>query len=96
LNVFEIEMTAKQIFYTGRVQGVGFRFSVKQLVRGFEITGWVRNLPDGRVELQAMGEDEELEGFLREIQDSHLGGFIREAEVHSISLLENISKFSIR
>ena len=89
-------MTAKQIFYVGRVQGVGFRFSVKQLARGFDVTGWVQNLPDGRVELQAMGEEEEVEEFFREIQDSHLGGFIRETEKHPISLLENNSGFSIK
>ncbi len=89
-------MTAKQVFYTGRVQGVGFRFSVKQLAKGFDVTGWVKNLPDARVELQAMGESEELEEFLQEIQDSHLGGFIREIEAHSISLLENITGFSIK
>ncbi len=89
-------MITRQIFYTGRVQGVGFRISVKQLAKGFEVTGWVRNLPDGRVELQAMGEDEEVEEFLQEIQDSHLGSFIREKEQHTVSLLENCSGFSIR
>lgn len=89
-------MTAKQILYTGRVQGVGFRFSVKQLAKGFDVTGWIKNLPDARVELQVMGEQEELEEFLQEIQDSHLGGFIRETEAHSISLLENVTGFSIK
>lgn len=89
-------MIAKQIFYTGRVQGVGFRFSIKQLAKGFEVTGWVKNLADGRVELQAMGETEELEEFLQEIKDSHLGGFIRETEEHTISLLENVSGFLIK
>lgn len=89
-------MIARQIFYTGRVQGVGFRFSVKQLAKGFEVVGWVRNLPDGRVELQVMGEDVELGEFLQEIQDSHLGGFIREKEEQVISLLENCPGFSIR
>lgn len=89
-------MIAKQIFYTGRVQGVGFRFSIKQLAKGFDVTGWVKNLPDARVELQVMGEAGELEEFLQEIQDSHLGGFIRETEEHSTSLLENIAGFSIK
>lgn len=89
-------MIAKQIFYTGRVQGVGFRFSVKQLAKGFEVTGWVRNLPDGRVELQVLGGEAEVGEFLQEIQDSHLGGFIREKEEHAISRLENCSGFSIR
>ena len=81
---------------SSRVQGVGFRFSVKQLAKGFEVQGWIRNLPDGRVELQIMAENEELEEFIEEIQDSHLGGFIKEAEIHSISLLENSVGFSIK
>jgi acylphosphatase len=89
-------MIARQIFYTGRVQGVGFRFSVKHLAKGFEVTGWVRNLPDGRVEMQVMGDVVEVGEFLQEIQDSHLGGFIREKEEHVISLLENCPGFSIR
>lgn len=88
-------MVAKQLFYTGRVQGVGFRFSVKQLAKGFEIQGWVKNLIDGRVELQVMGEQEELEEFIEEIAESHLAGFIRETESHDISLFGNCVGFSI-
>ncbi len=49
-------MAAKQVFYAGHVQGVGFRYTVKQIAHGFTVIGWVRNLPDGRVELQASGE----------------------------------------
>jgi acylphosphatase len=65
------------IFYSGRVQGVGFRFTAKMLARGFEVTGVVRNLADGRVELVAEGERAELEAFRQSIQDSELGPFIR-------------------
>ena len=65
-------------FYAGRVQGVGFRYSVKTLVTGFEATGTVRNLTDGRVELIAEGEKAELEAFLVAIRDSDVGSFIRE------------------
>jgi acylphosphatase len=69
-----------QVFYSGRVQGVGFRFTVKQVAHGFEVTGIVRNLADGRVELIAEGERGELEQFLKGIQDSDVGGLIRGEE----------------
>lgn len=47
---------------------------------GFEVTGTVRNLPDGRVELVAEGNREELESFRRAIQDSEVGRLIRQEE----------------
>ena len=69
-----------QIYYSGRVQGVGFRFTVRSLAAGFDLTGSVRNLADGRVELLAEGDRMELEEFRRAIQDSELGHFIRQEE----------------
>ena len=67
------------IFYSGRVQGVGFRHAVRMVATGFEVAGVVRNLPDGRVELVAEGARGELEQFLKAIEDSEVGGFIRQA-----------------
>jgi acylphosphatase len=63
------------------VQGVGFRYTVKNVACGFDLTGTVRNLPDGRVELLAEGDQAELEEFCRAVQDSEIGGFIRNEEV---------------
>ena len=60
-----------QILYSGRVQGVGFRYTVRTLATGYEVTGTVRNLPDGRVELTAEGRENELEAF--RAGDSRLG-----------------------
>jgi len=65
------------IFYSGRVQGVGFRYTVRALASGFEVTGTIRNLSDGRVEMVAEGTKEELEAFRRAVQDSEVGRFIR-------------------
>ncbi|SVA98172.1 uncharacterized protein METZ01_LOCUS151026, partial [marine metagenome] len=48
------------VYYSGRVQGVGFRYTVKSLVPGYDVLGIIRNLPDGRVELIAEGEQTEL------------------------------------
>ena len=89
-------MPAKQVFYTGRVQGVGFRYAVKRIASGFEVTGWVRNLPDGRVELQAMASDaEELQAFLDAVQESSLRGNIRDVATQGIPPLKGVRGFSI-
>lgn len=70
-----------QVVYSGRVQGVGFRYATKSVAAGYEITGTVRNLSDGRVELTAHGEREELEAFLAALEDSGLRRFIRSKEI---------------
>jgi len=69
------------IFYSGRVQGVGFRYTAKTVAAGFEISGIVRNLSDGRVELIAEGAREELEAFRAAIRDAGLKPFIRDENV---------------
>lgn len=71
-----------QIFYSGRVQGVGFRYTTKMLAQGYEVTGCVRNLADGRVELLAEGAREELDAFRKGLRESELGSFIRQEELH--------------
>jgi acylphosphatase len=71
-----------QIFYSGRVQGVGFRYTAKMLAQGYEVAGTIRNLPDGRVELVAESTREELEAFRKGIQESELASFIRNEEIH--------------
>jgi len=70
-----------QIFYSGSVQGVGFRYTAKTVAAGFEVTGVVRNLPDGRVELIAEGAHEELEAFREAVRGAGLAGFIRNESV---------------
>jgi acylphosphatase len=69
------------IYYSGPVQGVGFRYTVKRLVNGYEATGTVRNLDDGRVELVAEGARAELEGLLEAVRQSDVGRFIRREQM---------------
>ena len=72
-----IGMTSLQVFFEGNVQGVGFRWSVKHIARGFDVVGWVRNLTDGRVEMHACGEDSEVRAFIEAIGKSELRAHIR-------------------
>lgn len=69
--------TSVQVFYEGNVQGVGFRYTVKQIAKGFDITGSVRNLRDGRVELIAQGDEEEVRAFFDAITESELRAHIK-------------------
>jgi acylphosphatase len=88
-------MIARQVFYEGRVQGVGFRFRVKQIARGFDVIGWVRNLDDGRVELQCSGESEEVEAFLEDIAESELKSHIKSVTALPIALPAGLKGFEI-
>jgi len=88
-------MSAVQVFYEGNVQGVGFRYSVKQIARGFDVTGFVRNLRDGRVELQASGAEEEVRAFLDAIGESELRAHIRKAAEHPLPDTTTFHGFSI-
>ena len=84
-----------EIFYSGHVQGVGFRYAVKSTATGFEITGTVRNLNDGRVQLVAEGPREELEAFRAAIPDAGLKPFIRDEAVAWTDAQNNFKGFEI-
>ena len=70
-----------RVFFSGHVQGVGFRYTAKTVASGFEISGVVRNLSDGRVELTAEGDRAELEAFRDAVRDAGLKPFIRDENV---------------
>ena len=67
-------------YFSGTVQGVGFRYTTERLAGRFPVTGFVRNLSDGRVEVVAEGEEDSLKGFLKSIRESALSGYIRDVE----------------
>jgi len=89
-------MMSIQVFYEGSVQGVGFRWSVRHIAKGFEITGWVRNLADGRVELQVNGEESEVRAFLDAVMQSELRAHIRKQTETKLEKLVAGHGFEIR
>lgn len=83
------------VHFEGHVQGVGFRYSVLQLAREFEVTGFVQNLPDGRVLVEAEGALAELERFIAAIGE-RMEGFIRKTERHLRACTPQFRGFTIR
>jgi len=59
----------KRVYYSGRVQGVGFRYTTASLAGGYRVAGYVRNLPNGDVELVAEGEPDQVEAFLAAVAE---------------------------
>lgn len=89
-------LLAKQVIFEGRVQGVGFRYCVKNLALGFDVCGWVKNLTDGSVELQVMGEAAEVEAFVQDItEESDVAHHIKKVTVSKQPLLEGCKGFRI-
>ena len=84
------------VVYSGRVQGVGFRYSAREVACGFEVTGFIRNLPDGRVEMVAEGDEEEAKAFLAAIHDGLLGSYIRGSDVSWMAATGEFNRFEIR
>jgi len=88
-------MPQAQVFYSGRVQGVGFRYAVVSLSRQFVVTGWVRNLADGRVELVAEGRRAEVEKFLQAV-DQEFFRYIRDRHISWTEGAGDCTEFSVR
>jgi acylphosphatase len=89
-------MISLQVFYEGNVQGVGFRWSVHHAAKGFDVAGWVRNLPDGRVELQVTGEEDEVRAFLDCIAQGELHSLIRKQTENKLEKPVTARGFEIR
>jgi acylphosphatase len=84
------------VFYSGRVQGVGFRMTAEDLAHQMDVLGWVKNLRDGRVELIAEAEETILERFLKAIQAGPMKNFIRQVDASWSDATETFDDFEIR
>jgi acylphosphatase len=85
----------REIWYSGHVQGVGFRFTVASLARRFAIGGYVQNLPDGRVHLVCEGEKSEVQGLLSEV-GQRMEGYIRDTREDCRPASGRFATFEIR
>ncbi len=83
------------VLYSGRVQGVGFRYTAENIASKHKIRGWVKNLPDGRVELAAEAEEEKVIVFLQELE-SLMQRHIREKQFSWEEPTKNTEDFEIR
>lgn len=83
------------VFFTGHVQGVGFRYSVLQVAREFEVAGFVSNLADGRVQLEAEGAVADVGAFVDAVQEK-MHGYIRKVERSSRKRPPQFSGFTIK
>jgi acylphosphatase len=76
-------MVAKHIIFIGRVQGVGFRFTAHRMAGRHQLTGFVRNLPNGAVEMLAQGAADDVDDCIQELKE-YYPGYIRELSVEDI------------
>ncbi|MBI3325021.1 MAG: acylphosphatase [Candidatus Omnitrophica bacterium] len=83
-------------FYSGRVQGVGFRITAEEAARQLGVVGWVRNLRDGRVELVAEEQETVLLEFLQAIRLGPMANFIQQAELEWSAWSGGFTDFQIR
>jgi acylphosphatase len=85
---------AKRLLYSGRVQGVGFRYTAQRIAQQHAVTGFVKNLRDGRVELVVEGTRDAIERVLKEIAAA-MEGYVEAAEVKNQPATGQFSSFDI-
>jgi acylphosphatase len=71
---------ARVVYYSGRVQGVGFRMGTARIALGYPVSGWVKNLADGRVQLHVEGEEADVTQFLDAVRSRWKGNIEAEKE----------------
>ena len=87
-------MIARHIIFIGRVQGVGFRYTARTIAYRHQLTGFVRNLPDGTVEMLAQGHAEDVESCIADIND-YFGQYIRKTDIQEYTHDPSYTDFRI-
>jgi len=89
-----MEQVARHIIFTGNVQGIGFRFTALDAASRYKLTGFVRNLRDGSVEMLAQGSSADIESCLLEIKKT-IGSYIAETKVENVAPNPQLRDFRI-
>ncbi len=89
-----MEQTARHILFSGQVQGVGFRYTAHRIARRYNLTGFVRNLPDGDVEMLAQGPEQDIDTCIAEIQD-YFAGYIRNTQIEPVPCNSRLTDFRV-
>lgn len=89
------EIQYEVVHFSGRVQGVGFRYSVLQVAKEYDVTGFVKNLTDGRVLLELEGASADIDELVAAIED-RMSGYVRQTERSSRRRPAQFSGFTIR
>jgi acylphosphatase len=89
------EVHHETIHFSGRVQGVGFRYTTRQVAQEFEVTGFVQNLVDGRVLLDVEGQPDQINAFVTAIEE-RMHGLIRQVERRADQRPRQFAGFHIR
>lgn len=83
------------VLFTGHVQGVGFRYTTLQVAKEFEVAGFVKNLPDGRVHVEAEGAEREVAAFIAAVEE-RMHGLIRKTERTATKRAPQFAGFAIK
>jgi len=89
------EVHHETVFFSGHVQGVGFRYSVLQIAREFDVAGFVTNLTDGRVQLEVEGSERDIATFVDAVQEK-MHGYVRKVERNAQRRPARFSGFMIK
>ena len=89
------EVYHESVYFSGRVQGVGFRYQTLQVAKEFEVSGFVQNLGDGRVLLEIEGGESELGGFVDALEE-RMAGYVRKVERHNSMRAAQYRGFSMK
>jgi len=87
-------MIRKTVHFSGQVQGVGFRYTTQAIARDFAVTGYVKNLSDGRVKVEVEGDEAEIDRFVERIRDQ-MGAYIRNSDTTTAPAMGAFADFRV-